>query len=418
MLDTELNASEGCAKQGRMRLDVDRFFHGMALPAEAPGYLEATMVAHKEAGGLHLVFAGNRQNLNYDLMMKSSDDGGRTWGKPWHMLDVGGSPIKGFHSSVVRLPSGRLGMCYCEHGRDDGHPGRDFGSVNMWRTSEDDGHVWSDPTRIDPHFGLCCSGHAFMHSSGRLIAPAFRWISPLPGNEAESWMTSAGEACRTLSYSFMYFTDDEGETWETSRSELFVSVERAAYDLEEPTVVELADGRLLAHLRCQLGRIYRSWSDDRGVSWSAPEPLHVAAANCPQFLTRMPTGDILMVWNQVSRQEIVMGLARSRLSTAASKDEGTTWAHLKNLESLDHRSEIPPPPPDSLQVVEQFDNYGHHQPSDLERYPRAPGALRICYPNVLWRGNETIIVYDYGAGTLGDKMGVKLRAIPTEWFTS
>ena len=210
MLDTELNARDGRSEDDSACLDVDRFFHAMALGPEDPGYLEATLVAAADPGAIHLVFSGNRHNLNYDLMMKSSEDGGRTWGEPWYMLDPAGERIKGFHSSVVRLNSGLLGMCYWEHGRDDGHPGRDFGSVGMWRTSEDEGRTWSESVRLDQHFGLCCSGHAFLHSSGRLIAPAFKWISPIPGNEAESWMPVDGEPCRTLSYSFMYFSDDEG----------------------------------------------------------------------------------------------------------------------------------------------------------------------------------------------------------------
>ena len=449
MSDADTHPQKELTEQRPTDLDVDRFYHGYALVPEEPGYLESVMVAGRNEGQVHLVYA-DRADVHesgagwtssmseaardgshaYALMMKSSDNAGRSWSEPWSLLDGEGKPVRGFHYNPLRLPSGLLGLVYSAHGVPGGHPGRNFGTVVAFRTSEDEGHTWSEPVRIDSHFGCCPAGHAIVLSSGRIVAPAFRWISPLPGNEAEasSVWDQEGEGAG-LSYSYAYVSDDEGKTWQMSLSELFVSVSRAAYDLEEPTAVELRDGRLLMHLRSQLGRMYRSFSNDEGITWSNPEPLDIASSYCPQLLTRMPTGDLLMVWNQSSRQEIVMGLHRHRLSTAVSKDEGQTWGHFKNLESLDERTEIPPPPRRWTQVVEQYERYGYRQPGDLSRYPRAPGVLRICYPNVLFRGDEAIIIYDYGYGTLsseeampgavaGNKLATKLRAVPVEWFTA
>lgn len=433
-----------------MSLDVDRFYHGYALEPDEPGYLESVLVEGNEPGRLLLVYADRGKTYDADagwtstaqadptgaggpltetlrhgshaymIMMKSSDDGGRSWSEPWPLLDQDGGPIPGFHVTVLRLPSGRLGMVYSGHGIAGGHPGRNFGTAAAFRASSDEGRTWSAPVPIDSRWGLCPSGHTVVLSSGRIVAPAFRWISPLPGNEAEGWPDGWDHhdgAGATLSYSYAYFSDDEGETWHASRSELFVSVSRAAYDLEEPTVVELRDGRVLMHLRSQLGRIYRSFSEDGGLSWSTPEPLQIASSYCPQYLTRMPTGDLLMVWNQSSRQEIVLGLNRHRLSCSVSQDEGETWGHFKLLESLDGRAEVAAPPQRWTQVVEQFERYRYHQPSDRERYYRAPGVLRLCYPNVRFRGDEAVIVYDAGYGTLGNRTGTKLRAVPIEWFT-
>ena len=193
---------------------------------------------------------------------------------------------------------------------------------------------------------------------------------------------------------------------------------RAAYDLEEPTVVELADGRLLMDLRSQLGRRYRSFSDDGGISWSRPEPTSLASSYTPSIIRRMPDGKLLMIWNQILRGEILKGLHRHRLSCAVSEDEGGTWSHFKNLESLDDTTEVAPPPLDRIEVIEQWEEYGYHQPGNTERYHRAPGALRICYPDVVFVQDEAVIVYDYGAGVVGENVhGIKLRAIPARWFT-
>ncbi len=124
-----------------------------------------------------------------------------------------------------------------------------------------------------------------------------------------------------------------------------------------------------------------------------------------------------MIWNQVSRTEILCGHHRHRLSCAVSRDDGRTWENFKNLESLDDVTEVPPTPLDRMEVMEQWEDYGYYQPANRERYHRAPGVMRICYPDVRFVGDEAVIVYDYGAGTLGEGvLGIKLRAVPISWL--
>jgi len=203
-----------------------------------------------------------------------SADGGRTWEDQWPALDGRNKEITGFHNSVLRLKSGRMGLVYSAVDREGGygHPGREDTSMLFYRTSEDKGHTWSEPVRVGVHHACCCTGHGLVLSSGRIVLPSFRWVSPIPDNDAEGWILSNNDPSPTLSYSFCYVSDDEGKSWKMSLSELFVSVNRAAYDLEEPTVVELEDGRLLMHLRSELGRVYRSFSNDQGMSWTRPRP--------------------------------------------------------------------------------------------------------------------------------------------------
>ena len=401
------------------QLDVDRFFSCLPVEPAHPGHLETTL-----CGGLgddvYLIYytpPSSRITHAGEINVKTSGDRGRTWSAPRILADKGGEPILGSHITMLRLRSGLLGLVYASHEAPLARTGRDGGT--LFRTSEDEGKSWSESVPIEPRFGICCSGHAIVLSTGRIVVPLFRWVSPDPSGDAENWPVNVwdgDDSGGSLSYSYGYVSDDEGATWQISLSELFISRRRAAFDLEEPTVVELTDGRLLMHLRSQVGRIYRSFSADGGICWSSPQPVHIAAAYTPQILQRMPGGEILMIWNQASRQEILCGLHRTRLSCAVSRDEGQTWANFKNLESLDDRSEIRPPPGSLVQVYEQFEAYGYKQPADPEHYFRAPGVLRICYPNVLFVAGEAIIVYDWGYGILGDKLGTKLRAVPLQWF--
>ena len=238
---------------------------------------------------------------------------------------------------------------------------------------------------------------------------------------AEGWMLNYNEPSPSLSFSSAHVSDDGGKTWRRSLSELYISVKRAAFDLEEPTVVELKNGTLLMHLRSEVGRIYRSYSPDGGTSWKRPEGLPIAASYTPQIVRRIPsTGDLLMVWNQISRQEIVGCVHRHRLSCAVSMDDGATWENFKNLESLDEATVITPPPAEDTVSLQPFEAYGYRQPqSGLKRYYRAPGILRICYPSVAFVGDEILIAYDIGEGTLGENVhGARLRAIPVDWFYS
>ncbi len=401
------------------QLDVDRYFSCLPVEPSHPGHLETTLCGGS-GDDITLIYytpPGSRITHAGQINVKTSGDRGRTWSSPRELVDRAGALILGSHITILRLKSGRLGMVYASSAAPLARTGRDGGT--LFRTSDDEGQSWTEAVAIEPHFGICCSGHAIVLAGGRIVVPLFRWISPDPGGNAENWSVNGwddDDSGGTLSYCYAYVSDDEGETWQISLSELFISRQRAAFDLEEPTVVELTDGRLLMHMRSQVGRIYRSYSADGGICWSNPEPLPIAAAYTPQFLRRMPGGELLMIWNQASRQEILSGLHRTRLTCAVSRDEGETWTNFKNLESLDDRTELRPPPRSLVQVYEQFESYGYHQPSDTKRYFRAPGVLRICYPNVLFVDDEAIIIYDWGYGTLGDKLGSKLRIVPLNWL--
>ena len=122
------------------------------------------------------------------------------------------------------------------------------------------------------------------------------------------------------------------------------------HGLEEPGVVELADGRVWCFVRTgPLGlegcgwRQWQSFSSDGGQVWSPPEPSQFISPCSPLSLKRIPaTGHLLAVWNDHSGrfptpkpQPISWG--RTPLVCAISTDEGATWTHHKLLESApDH----------------------------------------------------------------------------------
>ena len=220
-----------------------------------------------------------------------------------------------------------------------------------------------------------------------------------------------------MCYSYVFYSDDEGQTWQKSATSVVVVIDYwtpgfsntfAAF--EEPTVVELEDGRVLMIGRTRMGRLFQSFSLDGGVNWSIAEPPELASSYAPAEVRRIPaTGDLLICWNQVSKQEIIDGLNRHRLSVAISTDEGKTWGNFKNLYSLDDHNYVRPDPPQIVVPGDQWVERGpgdvpgvgsmgvenvYMLPEDRSRYHREPAAIRTCYPFMCITDKEVLVSYE------------------------
>jgi sialidase-1 len=125
-------------------------------------------------------------------------------------------------------------------------------------------------------------------------------------------------------------SDDGGRTWTRSRN----VVDYPQRGAMEPEVLEREDGRLLMHIRTQLGHIAVSESTDRGETWSPAKPWERRSPEAPATLRRVPsTGDWLLIWNDTFAPGAGHGGKRTPLTAAISTDEGRTWTHRRNLET-------------------------------------------------------------------------------------
>lgn len=105
--------------------------------------------------------------------------------------------------------------------------------------------------------------------------------------------------------------------------------------LQEPGVIELKDGRLMMFCRTHTGYAYISFSGDQGDTWSSDVPMPgILAALAAPAIKRIPTtGNLLMVWDDLS-----MGVPnwspgkRTPYTVGISFDEGKTWERKKNIE--------------------------------------------------------------------------------------
>ena len=281
------------------------------------------------------------------LNVSHSNDRGRNWSAS-EPLQNGNEPIigTGAPTCLIRLQSGKLGLLY---GRFSGTAGGTLaGYALCFRTSDDEGQSWSEETTINLPGETASNYHdvLFQLRSGRLVLPT-RFCPPCTfpelkdagayGNfQGKHFKTEGHAHSPEIDTSQVYFSDDEGTTWKRGPQDIVIWHQDGyggMWPCDEPGAVQLRDGRLLMMFRTTLGRLYQSFSDDEGLTWSLPQPTALASSYSPCRLRAIPTtGNLLCVWNQVSGDEIRHGFRRSRLSLAISTDDGVSWGRFKTLE--------------------------------------------------------------------------------------
>ena len=356
-----------------------------------------------------------------------SDDRGTRWSQPRPLLDSSlpgkGRPIHSdsYVLGVQVLASGRLGLCY----------GR-WQQVNnlrrqqiFFRTSVDEGRSWSPEISVTPLPGddlYALHGSLTLLESGRLILPAYTSFSHdyvgRPRGIGHTWLPE-------YYATHMLYSDDEGQTWDHTGA-LFLWKDMGyggTASCGEACVAETSDGRLLMLGRSTNMRALRSYSRDGGETWRLIDLTDLKSSNAPIRLARIPsTGDLLIVWNQVTAEEHRNGYGRGRLSTAVSRDSGRSWAYFKTRElspGMDPVRQVGDPEPPGF--VRSGENT---RPGQVPDNP-IKGFIRASYPNVHFFGDKVYIDHDHwfrpnlwaGKSEARDAYQ-KLHILPLGWLYS
>ncbi len=314
------------------------------------------------------------------LEARVSQDDGRTWGEPFSPLEREEN-LDAIAPSLMREGSGDILFFYLLDILSARTPGwSDFTTTmdqHMYvRRSSDEGVTWSAPICAGPFPGTCqaMSDKAMQLSSGRIVLPV---ESPWP-------------VARDHHVSLCFYSDDKGYTWLPSQN-----VVDLGSNTEEPSVVELEDGRLIMICRTRLGYLARAYSEDHSLTWSHPELVHELPDPCAGFhMVRIPTtGDLLLIFCrnplapdlyggekqrvvQVGELEIPLGKVRAPMTAAISEDDGQTWGHFRDIAS------------DAEGV---YGDYG--------------------YPGITWIENGGVALVNYHALD-----GIHLARIGVNWF--
>ena len=255
-----------------------------------------------------------------DLLLKRSEDNGRSWSEAAIVYEVGGEAeiTIGNPCPIVDRQTGRIHLLFVQ----DYH--------QLFSTySDDDGLSWSTPrehTAIldewDYPLVLIATGpgHGIQLSSGRLVAPV--WICDR--ERKDRYENTTKDRIR----SGMIYSDDNGQTWQTGG---LVPAEIAM--LHEATIVERQDGSLLINMRARAAG-YRAvaTSTDGGLSWTDPElDRQLPDPTVQGSLIQLSNDTILFSNPAVHSPAGVQSASRNNLTMRLSPDGGKHWTHARTI---------------------------------------------------------------------------------------
>lgn len=179
------------------------------------------------------------------------------------------------------------------------------GGKFYYRVSSDGGKTWSDPVH-KPEFDLLLGKNKpLLMETGKILIPVDHEINK----------TSA-----VLAF------DPAKDRWELGNTIRLPNHARCL----QPALVQISGGRLLAFLRSDTPRIWKTVSNDGGRTWVNPSATDLRHNDSGLDVVRLQSGRLILVFNDVDDREV-----RTPLSMAVSEDEGETWSRPIVLDDAD-----------------------------------------------------------------------------------
>jgi len=197
----------------------------------------------------------------------------------------------------------------------------------IMRISTDEAQSWSEPSHVGdaPGYFVLNNDRVIQLQGGRLVVPlAFhRSRASDPKNYRSLDMRAIA---------LWYWSEDEGKSWQEA-DDWWALPARTGTGLQEPGVVELADGRLFSWMRTDQGAQFGCYSTDGGKRWSPPARTDLQSPTSPASIKRLPgSSDLLAIYNDHSGRFPFPKGKRSPLVAAISTDGGKTWPRRKLIE--------------------------------------------------------------------------------------
>lgn len=233
------------------------------------------------------------------------------------------------------------------------------------RTSDDRGHTWSGMTSLFTKPGAFCRHPIQVMSNGEWIFPM--WYSLV---EEDASKPQYGR-----DYSVVQISSDQGKTW--TEYEVPGSVRRV-----HMSIVETRPGHLVAFFRSRSAdRIYRSFSDDYGRTWTEPAATCLPNNNASIQAIRLQSGAIALIFNNVKGgddpEAVVWHPVRMPVTIALTEDEGDSFPYMRTIEPGDGYI-------GSANIVL---NHQYHYPSIMQS---RDGFIHVSYS---WHGRDCIMYH-------------------------
>lgn len=194
------------------------------------------------------------------------------------------------------------------------------GTREVWALrSKDNGKTWCNVQKI---YGGYCGALVDMieTSQGHIVVPVQELSAD--GNR---------HVTRT------YVSSDAAQTWKKGNV-LDIGGSGNHSGNFEPTLAELADGKILMLMRTNLDYLWAAYSDD-GLYWRETRPSQFDASSSPAYLKRLASGRLILIWNRVYPEgkdsyrrrigkwsETPVSWCREEVSMAISDTTGQNWS--------------------------------------------------------------------------------------------
>lgn len=248
------------------------------------------------------------------LASRESKDGGKTWSTEDKIVVEKEGIMNVMSVSLLRLQNGQIALFYLRKNSESD-------CIPMMRISTDEAQTWSEPVACitdKKGYFVLNNDRVIQLKNGRILMAVALHQTPEEGK----WHNNA-----TL---YSYYSDDNGKTWTTSAA--VPDPEQVVF--QEPGVVELTNGDIMMIIRAGAGVQYKSYSKDKGQTWSPGTATSIKSPLSPATIQRIPsTGDLLLAWNNNGGEDPAMKGKRTPLTLAVSKDDGNTWQYIRNIET-------------------------------------------------------------------------------------
>lgn len=256
----------------------------------------STLVKFENGNILSAWFGGTHEG-HKDVVIWCSIRKEGKWSEPVKLADEEGIPC--WNPVLFKDETGKIYLFYKV-----GQNPRSWHTMLI--TSEDMGYSWSKPREL-----------VIGDIGGR--GPVKNKIITL---ENGTWLAPASIETDTVWDAFVDISRDHGKTWIKSG---IVPLNRDKFQgkgVIQPTLWESEPGKVHMLLRSTEGCIYKSDSDDNGLTWCEAYVIDIPNNNSGIDLVKMKDGRLVLVYNPVGGN----WAARTPIACSISSDNGRSWS--------------------------------------------------------------------------------------------